>query len=101
MRNRSYTNGVLSAIAVLLGLVVLGQHTDRGSAFVSEAGAAGSQPNGGGLVSAASQRKEMIAALKEMSQRLAKMEAKLNSGLDVDVRQMPPIKLPANAGGGE
>ena len=98
MRTRSYSNGVLSAIAILLGLIVLGQHTNQGSALVSEADAAGPQPSGGGLVSAASQRKEMIAALKEMSARMAKMEAKLNSGLDVDIRQMPPIKLPANSG---
>lgn len=100
-RSRSYLNGVLTVIAGLLALLV----ADRLSAPDASLGftaAAVAQPDdesqpSGGLVSAADQRKLMIAELRKMSKRLDSIQSRLDSGLTVKVTEMPEIKFPKEA----
>lgn len=102
VRSRSYLNSVLTAIAVLLGLLVLGQYgtpTSAQSGIVTLSGSGpdpsdDDQPGSDGRVSAAEQRKTMIAELKAMSRRLDQMNEMMSKGLSVKVTQMPEIKWP-------
>lgn len=101
MRSQQYTNGVLSVIALFLGLLVVGQFSGSGvgpaqaSAQPTRIRHTGDEePKAGGLVSAADQRKVMIAELRDLGQRLDAIEAILARGLDVKVKEMPPIQLP-------
>lgn len=92
-RTRGYTNGVLTVIAVVLGLNVAVNLGDSRSILP----AAAAQPTGPegpdtGLISAAEQRKVMIAELRRLSVRMERIEAKLNSGLSVKVTEMPAMK---------
>ena len=86
---RRYTNAILTVVACLLGVNALNQ---AGVSFVSTAQA---QLSGGeeGMVSAAEQRKVMIAELRQMSSRLERMESTMAKGLSVKVIDMPPVKL--------
>lgn len=114
MQGQRYTNGVLTAIAGLLGLHLVGQMMDRGAGLgpgiaVAEAsqpeqyrrdGAATRpaeqmDPTQGGLISAAEQRKIMISELRNLGTRLAAIETKLGSGVSVSVTDMPAIDWPA------
>ena len=49
--------------------------------------------SGGGLVSAADQRKLMIAELRSISRRMEKLEAQLAKGIDVRVTDMPEVRV--------
>jgi hypothetical protein len=90
MRRVGYQNAVLTAIAVLLALGLV----DRQSGGrMLEPAAASAQPEGG-LSNALEQRKQMIAELRAMSGRLERIESKISGGLDVRVKDMPPIKFP-------
>lgn len=119
MQGQRYTNGVLTAIAALLGLNFVGQVMDRGAdvgAGVSTARAAQPEqyrregaterpmgpmdPTEGGMVSAAEQRKVMIAELRNLGARLASIETKLGSGVSVSVTEMPAMNWPAQASAG-
>lgn len=53
------------------------------------------EPSTGGLISAAQQRKQMLVELRTLGQRMQRIEALLQSGLRVEVTEMPPIRLPA------
>lgn len=112
MQGQRYTNGVLTAIAALLGLNLVGHTVDRGSAVaVAEAsqpeqyrrdGAAARaadprDPTEGGMVSAAEQRKVMIAELRAMNARLAAVESRLGAVMSVSVKEMPQMNWPAQA----
>lgn len=53
------------------------------------------EPSTGGLISAAQQRKQMLMELRTLGQRMQRIEVLLQSGLRVEVTEMPPIRLPA------
>lgn len=59
----------------------------------SQASAQG-ESDAGGPFSAAQQRKDMIAELRQINSRLERLESKLSSGLTVKVTDMPALKLP-------
>ena len=103
MPRSRYLNGVLTVIAGLLALQVLDGATSPGrlaGAVEAEARAqGGDQPSEGGLVSAADQRKIMIAELKRLGAKLDAIDARLKAGLAVKVTDMPEIKMPAAPGG--
>lgn len=95
MDSRTYRNGVLTAIAGLLGVLALGQwsHGQGGLASPAVAGPA-TQPESGGLISAAQQRKLMLRELELVNRRLDAIDARLAGELRVVVTDMPEIKLP-------
>jgi hypothetical protein len=97
MHNRTYLNAVLTVIAVLLAVLVVGRFDAVHSANATFAqGAApprAADPDETGAsarISAAEQRKTMIAHLRDISARLDRIEAVLRGGLDVRVKEMPP-----------
>lgn len=100
MRARSYHNAVLTVIALLLAVLVVGRFDSGGWGGVTLAqGAAqpraSAEPEESGAaarISAAEQRKTMIAQLREISSRLDRIETVLRAGLDVRVKEMPPTK---------
>ncbi len=113
MRGQRYTNGVLTAIAALLGLNFVGQAMDQ-KADVPMASAQPEQyrrdgaaarpeasldPTEGGMISAAEQRKIIIQELRNLGGRLASIEAKLGTGVNVTVTDMPAMQWPAQATG--
>lgn len=57
---------------------------------------ASSEPNTGGLISAAEQRKQLLMEMKQVGQRMQRIETLLQAGLRVEVTEMPPIRLPAS-----
>ena len=79
MRSRTtYTNAVLTAIAAFLGLLAIDRFVDRAAPLESVAMAQPEdEPGGGALVSAAEQRKQIIAELRNLGKRLDKLEARL------------------------
>lgn len=116
MQNQRYTNGVLTAIAALLGLHLVGLAAHRGADGASaiatakaaqpeayrrdgtaERPAAHTDPTEGGLISAAEQRKLMLVELRALNARLASIESTLGNGVNVSVTDMPEIKWPAQA----
>lgn len=93
---------LMAVIAVMLGYLVLDRVDARGvSGRGAAAVASGSQPDGqSGLISAADQRKQMIAELKLISQRIDAVERRLAKPLQVKVLEMPAQKeKPAPAAG--
>ncbi|MBS0195319.1 MAG: hypothetical protein JSR77_01020 [Planctomycetes bacterium] len=50
-----------------------------------------------GRVSAAEQRKEIIAQLRSLNSRMEKIESMMSRGLSVKVTDMPPMRLPKEA----
>jgi hypothetical protein len=98
MRKPATPNAVLLAIIAVLGLLLLAR-TDSGSAL-SAAGAA--QPDPGQPVTqapfnATEQRRQMIVQLEQINRRLANLEAKLQSGIAVTVKEMPAVKIAEDA----
>jgi len=99
--NNSYTNGALTAIAVLLGVIALQNTGFTGGATVAHAGQPGVLAQGGddtdvnGRISAAEQRKQIIAELRTVQTKMDRLEQTLNKGLNVKVIDMPELKLPA------
>jgi hypothetical protein len=87
--SRGYLNAVLTANAVLLGVIALGGlGITGGFARVSHAqNAAGEDVVS--MISAADQRKQMITELRNMSQRLDKIDATLAKGINVNVKNFP------------
>lgn len=89
-------SGLLAICAVALGTLALNTASESTVGVMSStAEAAQSQP-GGGLISAAEQRKQIIAKLnamdgsmKALESRLAAIDRTLNSGLNVRVKEMP------------
>lgn len=93
MRRNGYTNGVLTVIAALLALNVAFS-AGQAPRVLPAAQAQPTDPtdSGSGLISAAEQRKVMIAELRRLASKMDRLEAKLNSGLSVKVTQMPAVK---------
>ncbi|MBK9189469.1 MAG: hypothetical protein IPM33_11000 [Phycisphaerales bacterium] len=92
-RPRLYTNVALTLIAGLLAINTFGA---RDGDLLSQANAqVADQPeDDSGRVSAADQRKQIIAELKSLSLRLDRMDAMLQRGLSVKVTEMPQIVIP-------
>jgi hypothetical protein len=85
---RRTTNLLLCAIAGLLGYNALSQ------AGIGAASTALAQPSGEeGLVSAAEQRKVIIAELRGMTSRMERLESVLAKGISVKVTDMPAVRL--------
>ena len=94
-RRVGYMNVVLTVIAVCLGLLVIDRYTDDGTAAHAQVQPTSDQPGrSSGLVSAATQRKAIIAEIKKLGARLDGIEKTMKSGLTVKVSEMPDIKLP-------
>ncbi len=99
MRSRKYLNAILSVIAVLLSLNLLVQTgASRGSASVLAAGPdAQTQPGKEPLTTppfnSGDDRKQLITLLDQVSKRLDKLQAKLDSGINVKVTEMPAVKV--------
>lgn len=84
---------LLTVIAVMLGILVLDRVEERGLRGGGSAAYASGQPEtAGALVSAADQRKQIIAELRTMSQRLDAVEKRLAKPLQVKVLEMPVQK---------
>lgn len=101
MRSGKYSNGVTTVLVALLGLMVVERVTTGPSggvvASLTTPRAAQAGPDdepSAGLVSAADQRKLMLAELKRLSAQLDRLESRLASGINVKVTDMPAIKLP-------
>ncbi len=100
MNKNGYRNGALTVIALSLGILALGQGPNRADAQVSHAGS-GQQarsPEGGGLISAADQRKQILREMQQMRRQIEQMNATLKGGLNVKVTDMPEIRLPKDDG---
>lgn len=93
MAKRGYTNTVLTAIALLLGGVVLGQFAQSGSPALSSAGASGPPTKGGGFISPADQRITMINELRNLGRKIEGIAVRLDKGLNVRVTDMPPVRV--------
>ena len=87
-----YQNIILSCIAGLLALGMVERHAGSGDVLGTSALAQSGQPDAGGIISAAEQRKQIIAELRTMNSRLERIESKLNSGLSVKVTEMPKVQ---------
>lgn len=96
MRKDGYRNGVLTAIALLLGVMVLGQGAgpSPADAQVSHAGGDPTRPEGGGLISAAEQRKLILNEMRALRSQMDALQSTLAKGLSVKVTEMPEIRLP-------
>lgn len=93
---------LLTAIALMLGVLVLDRVDGRAvQGRGASAIASGEQPEAStGLISAADQRKQMIAELREISQRLDAVEKRLAKPLQVKVLEMPAQKAEKSAPAG-
>ncbi len=100
MNKHGYRNGALTVIALSLGILALGQGQNQAGAQVNHAGYQPSHatPEGGGLISAAQQRKQMMNELQMLRKQMEQMNATLKSGLNVKVTEMPEIRLPRDDG---
>lgn len=101
MRKDGYRNGVLTAIALLLGVLVLGQGSgpsQAGAGQIQHAGQTLAPPEGGGLISAAEQRKLILRELQAMRRQVEEMRVLMSRGLSVKVTEMPEIRMPKEDG---
>lgn len=107
--HRNAPNTLTVVTAVLLGFLVLDRiaaPSGTGSFGPSQASAQVRSVKSGtpaagpeeepsdSRISAADQRKQMIAELRAISQRLDRVEAVLSKGIQVKVTDMPEMKLP-------
>lgn len=96
------TKVLLTAIALMLGVLVMDRIDGRGvEGRGTPAMASSEQPESTGtLISAGEQRKQMIAELRVISQRMDALDRRLSKPLPVKVLEMPTQKeKPAPAGG--
>lgn len=100
MRQRKALNVLLTVNAALLGLLVLDRVSPL-SQMIPEPQAAyafnpqpkpSEDPAGGGMISAAEQRKQMISELQNLSRKIDRMDAALRGTLSVRVTEMPKSK---------
>lgn len=91
---RTYTNAMLTVIAIMLGVAVLDRAaTDPVVARAHAQPGATASDESTGLVSAAEQRKIMIAELRQISNRLDKLDGAMSRVLNVKVVEMPPVRV--------
>lgn len=91
MRQR-YLNGILTANAILLGLIVLGA-SPFSLTSAAHAEGQGGQPETG-MISAGEQRKQILNELKALNNKIERLENRLNKDLRVIVTQMPQADSP-------
>ncbi len=94
-----YQNIILSCIAGLLALGAIDRRASSDDAMTRAMGpsaalAQSGQPEAGGMINAAEQRKQIIAELRLMNTRMERIENKLASGLSVKVTDMPKGQEP-------
>ena len=100
MKKNSYRNGALTVIALGLGFLALGQGQNQAEAQVNHAGhrPTPASPEGGGLISAADQRVQILKELQLLRRQMEQMNAALKGGLSVKVTEMPEFRLPTDDG---
>jgi hypothetical protein len=89
---RVYSNVVLTVIAGLLSVIALDARRPDSALVQSASAQSAGDPETGGLVSAADQRKQIIAELRTVSGRLEKIESVLRGEIKVKVTEMPESK---------
>lgn len=87
----AFLNLVLTANAVLLGLLLVGQVAPAGRALPGGTALAGPPEDTelNSRVSAAEQRKDIIAELRSLNQRLTSLDARFKGAVPVKVVEMP------------
>jgi hypothetical protein len=94
------TNALTVIVAIMLGVLVLDRVEQRGIHGSGQAALASGQPeSGGSLISAADQRKQIIAEIRVISQRLDAIDKRLAKPIQVKVVEMPVQKEKAAAPG--
>lgn len=91
---RLYTNVLLTAIAASLGVIAF----DTLSSNPSVASSAWAQPGGdeeNGRISAAEQRKQIIAELRTLQSKVERLDATIGKGISVKVTEMPRQEDPS------
>ncbi len=88
---RPYTNTALTVIAVLLGIIALNLSglPRTADAQVGIVGGRPSEPAADGLISAGEQRKMIHAELKTLNEKMDRLQAMLEKGVNVRVLAMP------------
>lgn len=81
-------------VAACFGAVVFMNPGQGGMLSSASAQEPASDPADGGLVSAATQRKEIITQLRTLTTKLERLESMMSKGLSVKVTEMPAIKIP-------
>lgn len=98
MRQRPYSNRVVTAGIVLAALFIVSQ----AGQWLNSAGAAPPRDDEPKVpFNAAEQRKLMIVQLEQMNDRLKKIESALSAGINVKVTDMPAVKVMDNGGSKE
>lgn len=87
-----YRNAVLTGIALMLAMLVADRAGVAPGAAVAHATGGELQPHGGALVSAADQRKQIIAELARLNQAVTRLETTIARGIEVKVTDMPEMK---------
>lgn len=87
MRNAKRFTALVPAAAVFAGLLAISQLGSSGTAGTAAALAA--EPPAESPFNAMQQRKEQLEQFKQMNERLARIEAKLDKGINVKVLEMP------------
>src|SRR5690606_16811220 len=93
MRRRSYSNLMLTVIAGLLALSLVDRATSTEGSIASVTAPAHAQNQPGEMVSAAQQRKMMIAEIKGLGERIDRLDKTMRSGINVKVTEMPRVRL--------
>lgn len=90
---RNFAKRLSPAVLVLAGVACGAVFSDA-----LRPAAALAQQGGESMTNALEQRKQMIAQLSSISDRLTRIENALNTGIKVKVTEMPPVtvKEPAN-----
>lgn len=100
-RRKVYAPLFVAVAAALAAVVMFNPVEGPGGGLLAKAAAQQPRSGGadgdetGGRVSAAEQRKDMIAQLRAMNSRLERMEALMAKGLTVRVSEMPQIRFPS------
>lgn len=89
MRHAKRISSLVPAAAVFAGMLLIAQMGDAGPAAANAA----YQPET--PFNATQQRKDMIEQLKQLNERMARIEAKLERGINVKVTEMPAGSAPA------
>lgn len=89
MRNAKRLSSLIPAAVVFAGMLLIAQLGDTGPAAANAA----YQPET--PFNATQQRKDMIEQLKQLNDRMARIEAKLDKGINVKVTEMPAGSAPA------
>jgi len=93
-RPGTYTNALLTLIALLLGVALMQRAGPEEAGAGPGAAMAALEPPAGpgrgtGLISAADQRKIMISEIRRIGSRLERIESALSRGISVRVTELP------------